>query len=286
MSINRGGRRMSLIKSTAFGVPPIIIGHLDQAGKDLLDEKLKGSSTIPEIVEFFKHYVPQEKITITFTKSPRRPSKKSTEVGCGSENMETGSKKTEFNIKENDNGNLISAKKMELRDEIFSEEDEEDENENFNQNSCGNDTNLPIIEITAIDTDTLKTLEKEPIVESKPIQINLGRKKERNIFDILDADYLTRMIPYMHPDSQKCTFRFFFDRVHEVCDGKGLGENEIIDVIQFRMGGSYLAETKILRGQQKNLVDIEKYFLQKDKNLESEKIKKEKLLKKTEVGYK
>ena len=104
------------------------------------------------------------------------------------------------------------------------------------------------------------------------------KKKDTNVFDILEADYLKRMIPYMHPDSKKHTFRFFIDRVHEVCDGKGLLETDVLDVMQFRMGGSYLAEIKDLRIKKWELVCIEEFYLQKDLDYENEKRKKGKLL--------
>ena len=82
----------------------------------------------------------------------------------------------------------------------------------------------------------------------------------------------------MHPDSKKHTFRFFIDRVHEVCDGRGFEENDILDIMQFRMGGSYLAEIKDLRIQKWELVCIEEFFLQKDLEDENEKMRKKKIV--------
>ena len=61
MTINRGGSRISIVKTTAHHVPPITIGHLDEKGKDLLDDMLKGSRTVDEIVEYFKDYVNEER---------------------------------------------------------------------------------------------------------------------------------------------------------------------------------------------------------------------------------
>ena len=35
MTVNRGGTKMQIVKQTAFGVPPIVIGHnLDQVRKE------------------------------------------------------------------------------------------------------------------------------------------------------------------------------------------------------------------------------------------------------------
>ena len=36
---------------------------------------------------------------------------------------------------------------------------------------------------------------------------NQGLLKKRNVFDVLDSDVVKNKIPFMHPDSKKCTFR-------------------------------------------------------------------------------
>ena len=94
----------------------------------------------------------------------------------------------------------------------------------------------------------------------------------------MDADYVKRTLPYMHPDTKKHTFKFFEERVHEVVDGKGLLENDILDVMEFRMGGSYLVEMKQLRSQNWDLDYVENYYLKKDNDMEKESKKKKKNL--------
>ena len=82
----------------------------------------------------------------------------------------------------------------------------------------------------------------------------------------------------MHPSSRKHTFRFFFDRVNEVCSGKSLTERDILDVMQFKMGGAFLTEIKDLRGKGWDRAGVEEFFLKKDAAYENEKLKKEKIL--------
>ena len=85
----------------------------------------------------------------------------------------------------------------------------------------------------------------------------------------------------MHPDTKKHTFEFFEERVHEVVDGKGLLENDILDVMEFRMGGSYLVEMKQLRSQNWDLDYVESSYLQKDIEMEKESQKKRELIEKS-----
>ena len=94
----------------------------------------------------------------------------------------------------------------------------------------------------------------------------------------MDTDHVKRTVPYMHPDTKKHTFKFFEERVHKVVDGKGLLENDILDVMEFRMGGSYLVEMKQLRSQNWDLDYIENYYLQKDIEMEKESKKKKELI--------
>ena len=75
--------------------------------------------------------------------------------------------------------------------------------------------------------------------------------------------------------------KFFEERVHEVVDGKGLLENDILDVMEFRMRGSYLVEMKQLRSQNWDLDYVENYFLQKDIEMEKESKKKKELIEKS-----
>ena len=130
-----------------------------------------------------------------------------------------------------------------------------------------------------------KVKNEEKHVFGENIKLNKGntKSKSRNVLDSLDVDYLKQMIPYMHPSTKKHTFQFFEDRVHDVVDNKGLRENDILDVMQFRMGGTYLSEIKQLREQKWNLDYVENYFLQKDFELEIEMKKKSQLIEKSKI---
>ena len=55
------------------------------------------------------------------------------------------------------------------------------------------------------------------------LDLNFGEneEKKRNIIDLLDGDYINRMIPFMHPETKIHTFKYFIERVHEVVDNVG-----------------------------------------------------------------
>ena len=59
----------------------------------------------------------------------------------------------------------------------------------------------------------------------------------RNVFDLVDADFVKRMIPFMHPKSRNHTFKYFLDKVDEVVETVGedkLLNSDILDLMQFR----------------------------------------------------
>ena len=100
---------------------------------------------------------------------------------------------------------------------------------------------------------------------------NDSNESKRNVFDIVDADFIKRMIPFMHPSRREHTFRYFFDKVHEVVESVGadkLLDDDVLDIMQFRMGGSYLTELKDLRKNDTELAAIEDFFLAKDIEME------------------
>ena len=337
MTINRGGSRISIVKATAHHVPPITVGHLDQKGQDLLDEMLKGSQTVDEIVEFFESYV-NEDYPIFCLKSTRsrqqsrqaseepadiphlrdlsdqlkRVKKHSNQSQKQTSNFLNAPSRDSANSKQNNIVLNTDTPEKDTKTEIdtFEEEDNMEDLLNENQpktneiqkpeinanldklnkrkygktNIASNETkNGTTIEstnnVTKLDSNTnhqIKTNISFGIEQNKTTV-----KKKKNVFDILDADYVKRTIPYMHPDTKKHTFRFFKDKVHEVVDGKGLFENDILDVMEFRMGGSYLAEMKQLRGQKWDLDYIENYYLQKDIDMENDRKKKKELIEKS-----
>ena len=59
----------------------------------------------------------------------------------------------------------------------------------------------------------------------------------RNVFDLVDADFIKRMIPFMHPKSRNHTFKYFLDKVDEVVEAVGedkILNSEILDLMQYR----------------------------------------------------
>ena len=68
-------------------------------------------------------------------------------------------------------------------------------------------------------------------------QIAPENSAPRNVFDLVDADFVKRMIPFMHPKSRNHTFKYFLEKVDEVVETVGedkLLNSEILDLMQFR----------------------------------------------------
>ena len=82
------------------------------------------------------------------------------------------------------------------------------------------------------------------------------------IFDEDDPDF--EKIPFMHPDNKDKTFREHFDSLYSVCDPKEFTDAQCTDVMEIRMGGSYLNELKELKDNNADLDSIELHFLSKD----------------------
>ena len=282
MEINRGGHRISIVKSTSHHVPTITIGHIDQNGKDKLDTMLKGSYTVDEIVEYFKQYVNGGQAK-SYRSSRYRSRQTSvdpeadadqTNISNVNDSLKTVDrrKKNAEQInkcsKQTSLGNLINVTAQNSRN-IASEQKLKSKDLSRNNENDANDHSEENISKLVSQDDIKKTTKGNM------------KTKSRYVFDILDADYLKRTIPYMHPSSKHHTFRFFEDQVHDVVDGKGLVEDDVLDVMQFRMGGSYLAEMKQLRDQRWDLEYVEKYYLQKDLEMETAIRKKKQLIEKS-----
>merc|ERR1712080_776394 len=62
ITVNRGGTKMTMVKTTAFGVPPIVIGHnLDDEGSEAVDKMLSSPNmTVEETAQWAIDYVPGE----------------------------------------------------------------------------------------------------------------------------------------------------------------------------------------------------------------------------------
>jgi len=134
--------------------------------------------------------------------------------------------------------------------ESESEESEEEEDEEVEEE-----------EETEEEPEEPKDEEPKP---EKPKKKKKEKKKEPPpyVFSLNDPDFLK--IPYMHPDKKKHTFEEWFKILYSVCDPKGLTDMQCVDVMEFRMGGSYQQELRQMKREGRDLPYIELHFLKKD----------------------
>ena len=139
-------------------------------------------------------------------------------------------------------------------------EDEETEDEGDDEDDGGDDDHG--------DGDGDENPEPKP-EEPKPKKKKKKEKKEKKpeepkpyVFSLNDPDFMK--IPFMHPDKKKHTFEEWFEILYSVCDPKGLTDEQCLDVMGIRMGGSYLQELKQMRKEGRDLHYIELHFLKKD----------------------
>ena len=173
----------------------------------------------------------------------------------------------------NTNGHELNGKNEEENDSRNRKKNSKDTNDNYKKN----------IEVENNSPDGL-VRNIEVWREGKENDQEGGQR----VFDLLDADNAKKNIPYMHPATRKHTFEYFFDKVHQVCDPiTELDEEGVMDVMQCRMGGSYLTEMKDLRKDGNDRSEIEEHFLRKDVKEEEKSGKKRKRFaawSETEVG--
>jgi len=86
----------------------------------------------------------------------------------------------------------------------------------------------------------------------------------RDVFTVINKDTIKSEVPYMSPSIKNLTFKQFIDKIQELVKGKGLTHREILDIMEFRMGGVYLQELKELRQNGATLQEVVEYFLKKD----------------------
>ena len=140
--------------------------------------------------------------------------------------------------------------------ESESEESEEEEEEEMEEEE-------EVEEEEEMEEEPEEPKEGEPKLE-KPKKKKKEKKKEPPpyVFSLNDPDFLK--IPYMHPDKKKHTFEEWFKILYSVCDPKGLTDMQCVDVMEFRMGGSYQQELRQMKGEGRDLPYIELHFLKKD----------------------
>ena len=231
---------------------------------------LQGNETIDEIIDYFTNYTVDISGGPTFHKSNKcsrqssmesedtssamdnvsnlkRPDKKSNKPSSQNDNLNTskdlkGSKKS---------GNLEDQRKTQSNDKM---------DPNFQSRILAEDRlNQDDDKVRNIDTDLMNAgIDDE----------NYSQDKAKNILDTINADFLKRSIPFMHPKTRKHSFKFFLEKVDEVVEtvdeDPGLRDDDILDIMQFRMGGDYLTEMRDLRAADTLIVPIRTYFLMKD----------------------
>ena len=86
----------------------------------------------------------------------------------------------------------------------------------------------------------------------------------RDVFTVISKETVKTEVPYMSPCIKNMTFKQFLDSVQRLVKGKGLTHREVLDIMEFRMGGTFLQELRDLRANGASLADVVQYFLTKD----------------------
>ena len=71
----------------------------------------------------------------------------------------------------------------------------------------------------------------------------------------------------MSPNVKNLTFKQFIDSVQRLVKGRGLTHREVLDIMEFRMGGSFLQDLRDLRADGASLAEVVQYFLTKDADM-------------------
>jgi len=124
-----------------------------------------------------------------------------------------------------------------------------------------------IIDLFKKHGNNLNAIDQElsnPSVNFEDEPPNAHLYANRDVFTVIDKDTVKSEIPYMSPSIKNLTFKQFIDKVQQLVKGKGLTHREILDIMEFRMGGVYLHEMKELRQNGATLQEIVEFFLKKD----------------------
>jgi len=100
---------------------------------------------------------------------------------------------------------------------------------------------------------------------------------DRNVFSVIDKEVIKSEIPYMSPSTKNLTFKQFIDKIQQLVKGRGLTHREILDIMEFRLGGIYLQELKELRSNGATLQDVVEFFLKKDATMRQQARRKARL---------
>ena len=92
-------------------------------------------------------------------------------------------------------------------------------------------------------------------------------------------------VPYISPNIKNLTFKQFIDAVQALVRGRGLTHREIIDIMEFRMGGSYQQELMDMRAAGASLQELVEYFLTKDASMRQQARRKARLEAQAKVTF-
>ena len=213
---------------------------------------LLGTETIQEIVEFFKNYSPRKNHNISIGKARNNNEKSDMDTNNDNEygtsyspgrraskNVGRELKGVKSNIRTNKSSNNLSGSDLNannLKSERSSNKNKKsaasknvpslsdsgvhgEEGEWLQNTESSIDTNFALDAERTIPTFQLSCADVNNCSDEFQNQENNENKqgllKKRNIFDVLDSDTVKNKIPFMHPDSKECTFRY--NKEYKMC---------------------------------------------------------------------
>ena len=127
-----------------------------------------------------------------------------------------------------------------------------------------------IIELFKKHGNNLNAIDNElcnPNIEFDEEPPNAHLYANRNVFTVISKEIIKTEIPFMSPSIKNLTFKQFLDSVQKLTKGAGLTHREILDIMEFRMGGEFLQELRVMRANGAGLYEVVEYFLKKDADM-------------------
>ena len=127
-----------------------------------------------------------------------------------------------------------------------------------------------IIELFKKHGNNLNAIDNElcnPNIEFDDEPPNAHLFAKRNVFTVISKEVVKTEIPFMSPSTKNLTFKQFLDSVQRLTRGAGLTHREILDIMEFRMGGEFLQELREIRANGAGLYEVVEYFLKKDADM-------------------
>ena len=148
-------------------------------------------------------------------------------------------------------------------------------------------TKEEIIELFKKHGNNLNAIDNElsnPNVEFDEEPPDAHLYANRNWFSVINREKVKTEVPYMSPAIKNLTFKQFIDSVQRLTKGAGLTHREILDIMEFRMGGTYLQELRELRDNGASLAEVVEHFLRKDAEMRKVARRKARLEAQAKVG--